>query len=427
MAVLSWEKLKRGRRARVMIRTPHGRHTIRLGKVSERIAETARRMVESLQSAKAAGHSPDRETADWVGRLGDEIHARLARAGLVPPRERPEQVVHTLGQHLARYFASLGEQKKTTANNYARAGRLLEEFFGKDRPLKTIVEGDADDYRSWLLGKFAPASASVDLRRARQYFKAAVRRRLIESNPFEGVKCGSQANPARKFFVTRETIEAVIAACPDNDWRLIFAFARYAGLRIPSEIANLRWSDVNWERQRITIHVPKKAHLPGHEARVLPIFPELRPHLDRAFAEAADRAELVVPRARGGRNLRRYAEQIIKKAGVQQWPKLFQNCRASRETELMQSHPAHVVLAWVGHTAAVARAHYLTVTDGDFARATGGGEASEKAPGIPAPNPTPSTPVSGHQEPSSLLEPREKPLEVREKAENQYPRQGSNL
>ena len=108
MAVLSWEKLKRGRRARVMIRTPRGRHTIRLGKVSERIAETARRMVESLESAKAAGHSPDRETADWVGRLGDEIHARLARAGLVPPRERPEQVVHTLGQHLDQFFSTLG-------------------------------------------------------------------------------------------------------------------------------------------------------------------------------------------------------------------------------------------------------------------------------------------------------------------------------
>ena len=226
--------------------------------------------------------------------------------------------------------------------------------------------------------------------------------------------------------MTQETIEAVIAACPDNDWRLIFAFARYAGLRIPSEIENLRWSDVNWERQRITIHVPKKAHLPGQETRVLPIFPELRPYLDRAFAEAADRAELVVPRARGARNLRRYAEQIIKKAGVQQWPKLFQNCRASRETELMQSHPAHVVLAWIGHTAAVAQAHYLTVTDGDFARATGGGEASKRAPENPAQIPAHSVPVTGRQEPLALHESRKKSLNVRENREIQYPRQGSN-
>ena len=37
-----------------MIRTAKGRHTIRLGKVSERIAETARRMIESLEAAKAA-------------------------------------------------------------------------------------------------------------------------------------------------------------------------------------------------------------------------------------------------------------------------------------------------------------------------------------------------------------------------------------
>lgn len=88
MASLCSDSGKRGTTYRVITRSPgNKRHTIRLGRITKRMAETARLMIESLESAKAAGHSPDRETAEWVGRLGDEIHGRLARAGLVPPRE----------------------------------------------------------------------------------------------------------------------------------------------------------------------------------------------------------------------------------------------------------------------------------------------------------------------------------------------------
>lgn len=43
--------------------------------------------------------------------------------------------------------------------------------------------------------------------------------------------------------------------------------------------------------------------------------------------------------------------------------------RASRETELGQSFPLHVVTAWIGNTARIAAKHYLQVTDEDFAKA----------------------------------------------------------
>ena len=42
----------------------------------------------------------------------------------------------------------------------------------------------------------------------------------------------------------------------------------------------------------------------------------------------------------------------------------------------------------------------------------------------PAPIPAPSAAVSGHQEPSTLHEAREKTLDVQKTLENQYPRQG---
>ncbi|MFM8531549.1 MAG: tyrosine-type recombinase/integrase, partial [Ilumatobacteraceae bacterium] len=263
--------------------------------MSKKIAETAKRMIETLEAAKAAGHTPDRETAEWVGRLGDEIHERLARAGLVPPRQQASATIVTLGQHLEQLFGSLGKQKPTTARNYARARRLLEEFFGKDRTLDSITEGDADTYQRWLLDSYAPASASVDLRRARQFLKAAVRRRLIPVNPFAEVPCGPQVNDDRIVYVPPETIEAVIAVCPDNDWRLIFALTRHGGLRFPSEVEGLRWSDIDWSESRFTVHEKKVEHHPGRGRRVVPIFEALRPHLERAFRERAPGAVYVVP------------------------------------------------------------------------------------------------------------------------------------
>ena len=383
MATLSTETGKRGTTYRVLTYGPdRRRYTIRLGNVSKQIAATARSRIAALEAARAAGVPVDAETAAWLQRIDDAIHERLVKAELAEPREkadaiRPADV--TLGEFLERLFASLGPQKRMTGLNYARARRLLEEFFGKERRLVTISGGDADDYKQWLLSPtkdrkaFAPASASVDLRRARQFFKAAVRRKLLDDNPFADVRCGSQANAERLAFVDRQTIEAVIEAAPTAEWRLVFALARYAGLRIPSELEELKWSDVNWERGRLTVRVPKLAHHAGKETRIVPIFAELRPYLAAAFDEAEEGAVYVVPRARGGRNLRRFAEQIVERAGVEKWPRLFQNLRSSREVELMREYPSHVVCQWIGHTAAVARSHYLHATDEDFDRASGGG------------------------------------------------------
>ncbi len=69
-------------------------------------------------------------------------------------------------------------------------------------------------------------------------------------------------------------------------------------------------------------------------------------------------------------NLRTQLERIIRKADLNPWPKLFQNLRATRETELAEEFPIHVVCDWIGNTQAVATKHYLQTTDEHFARAT---------------------------------------------------------
>ena len=143
----------------------------------------------------------------------------------------------------------------------------------------------------------------------------------------------------------------------------------------------LRWIDFDWSKNRFTVHSPKTEHHHGGEFRVVPIFPELRPYLEEAFEQAEEGAEFVVSRYRwAGCNLRTAFERIVLNAGLTPWPKLFQNLRATRATELVAAGwPEYKVCKWLGHTEAVAKKHYWQVTDDDFAAAAGAdGKALQK-------------------------------------------------
>jgi hypothetical protein len=60
---------------------------------------------------------------------------------------------------------------------------------------------------------------------------------------------------------------------------------------------------------------------------------------------------------------------LIERAGLAPWPRLFHNLRSSRETELLEQFPVHVVALWMGHDAKVCLKHYAQTTDQHFDRA----------------------------------------------------------
>lgn len=221
-------------------------------------------------------------------------------------------------------------------------------------------------------------------------FGRDIRRELVHRNPFDGIKCAVGANPDRLYFVSREDAEKVLAACPDAEWRLIFALSRFAGMRCPSEHLALRWGDVDWANSRMTVRSPKTEHYEGKASRRVPIFPELLPHLREAFELAEPGTEYIISHCRDASvNLRTQLERIIRRAGLPPWPKLLHNLRATRETDPAESFPLHVVCAEIGNATAIAAKHYLQVTDEHFDRAiadggTGPGKAAQKA----AQNPT---------------------------------------
>ena len=391
-----------------------------IGQVSKRRAEEIKGYIESLVFSKRSGSAIDGAVADWLARIDDSLRAKLAKHGLCPSlaNAEPEKDVPTLAEFIDQYIAKRVDIKGRTILNLRTSRKHIVGYFGEDRELGSITQGDADDFRRSLLTKgLGENSARRVCGRAKQFFRAAVRHRLIDNSPFADMKGTSVTeNRKRNYFVTREETEAMLEVCPDTQWQLIIALCRYGGLRCPSEHLELVWGDVDWERGRIRVRSPKTAHHDGHEERIMPLFHELRPILETAWKELTE-AEDFAPEAQPtselpiitryretNANLRTQLLRIIKKAGLVAWPKLFQNMRASRATELAQHHPGHVAAAWLGHSTKVADKHYWQVTDADFERAKSVADSLQKTPETTEVAGTGEHPES--KQPRELLNPR---------------------
>jgi len=379
---------RNGRKRLLFVGRDGKRRTVRLGKASAKQAEAVKVKVESLVTAQLSG-SMDDETARWVAGLDDGMHAKLAAVGLVTPRHSAR-----LGPFLDGYIASRCDVKPATVTNWRHTRRGLLEHFGADKPLREITQGDADRWRLYLIGQgLAANTVRKRCGNAKQFFRAAVRSKLVSENPFADLPAVTKGNAARMFFITREMAEKVLDACPDAQWRLVFSLCRYGGLRMPSEVFRLTWADVDWAGMKLILHSSKTEHHDGGGVRRVPIFPELYPHLMEAFEQAEPGTEHVITILRdgSGASFRTLLARVIKRAGLVPWPKLFQNLRSTRETELAERWPEHVVCAWMGNSPAVARKHYLQVTEEHFEQAAMRTESGTRAAQNPAQQPAASS------------------------------------
>lgn len=95
--------------------------------------------MERINTAVIAGCSIDGETAEWLSKIGNVLHAKIAGVGLVLPRGQETPVKQTrLGELLEEYIAGRTDVKPRTRINLDAARRRLVEFFGADKLLAEI-------------------------------------------------------------------------------------------------------------------------------------------------------------------------------------------------------------------------------------------------------------------------------------------------
>lgn len=101
--------------------------------------------------------------------------------------------------------------------------------------------------------------------------------------------------------------------------------------------------------------------------------------LAELFEQTEDGQRHVITRYRqSNANLRTQARRIIQRAGRIPWPKVPQNLRGTRQTELAMDYPNHQVCRRHGNASAVAMDHDLQVWEEDSDVEAGGGIARKR-------------------------------------------------
>jgi integrase len=131
---------------------------------------------------------------------------------------------------------------------------------------KSVATGDMEDWFQWLQKpepqgrSLSAATASKKLKDARQFFRYAVKKKLVEDNPVDDLRIPTQDNPQRLVEVPRAKVQQLIDSLDDAELRRIIALGRFAGLRVPSEVSCLQWSDVNFADGTLHVFASKTEH-----------------------------------------------------------------------------------------------------------------------------------------------------------------------
>ena len=368
------------------------RRTIRLDKLDKKSAESIARHVEQLVNAKLTSTPAPRETALWLQSIGEPLRDKLAKVTLVESAQ-----VCGLQSFLSEYILSRRDIKPATREVWQQPCRNLCEFFNPQKDVRSITPGDAERFAQWLNTQgLATATVAKRLSFARTFFHTARKHKLITENPFAEVKIPVADVTARQFYIDRDATAKLLEVASPN-WRTIIALCRIGGLRCPSEVLSLEWRCVNWQTNELTVISPKTERYHGKGTRTIPLFPELRQHLEAARASTpAEQTHVVsgdyLAKANGPTgwkncNIRKPLESIVRQAGLVPWPKLFHNLRSSRETDLLdEGFPPQTVAKWMGHDVKISMKHYAQVTDEHFHRATGGAKSGALSGGEVAQN-----------------------------------------
>jgi integrase len=360
----------------VYVTLPDGRRRpVRLGKVGQQRARRYRVHIAELEKAKQHGLEPATDTRAWLAGVKGELRERMARAGLCEPAELHDA---TLGDFGERYLKMKAKTVKAgTMIHLRQSMSTMTEYFGVDHKLSTVSAADADEWRAWARGErsFKLAEATCQKRASEIHSMFAFAQRAgayLGDNPFGHLPRAAVANPQRRRYIDEAMAYQVLDALqgtanvPTWELRLLFGLARWGGFRVPSEPGALTWADVDFDKGRIRVNAPKTG------LRIVPMFPELRQLLMDAFEQAEPGQAHVLPSLQrvSSMAMTKHLRLAIGRCGLTIWPRLWQNLRASRETDLTDRYPGHVAAAWIGNSQATAAKHYLQVTEDHFAAAT---------------------------------------------------------
>ncbi|MGC6448540.1 MAG: tyrosine-type recombinase/integrase [Rubripirellula sp.] len=333
------------------------RRTIYLGRVSKRDAQTIKINVEQLQSSRVAGVAIAPMQALWLSEItGSKLHDRLVELGLADQAQRASEDI-TLVDFWSEYIDSqhMAEQ---TSYLYANTLRDISGFFGAEKLIKDITSDDVRKLRSWFQKRGqAEATWRKKLSRLKTILGAAIKQGVISGNNPVEMPTSAYANKAKRVFIESETIEAVLPEASQS-LKTVLILCRYGGFRL-NEALQFRLEWVDWKNHSMTVHSKKTPPI-----RKCPLFPVVRDHL-----KSLSRKKGIAAAGYEGKTdalARKELGVLLDKKEIARWPRLFQQLRSSRLSELLQDYDLASVASWLGNSPKVAAEFYLTERQSAF-------------------------------------------------------------
>ena len=345
-----------------------------MGVAGKREVDGLGHLLSALVAWKSAAVPLPETSQAIITGLHPRLRSFLLDAGLLSPPKGDPTVGEWLDVFLER---KCGLVKASTMRVYGRTCKQASHFFLATERISTVDGDRALAFRKWLMqprGRRCRVLAEATIRKTcaimSEAFGCALKAGLIRQNPFlaAGIKKTVQPNRSREYFVSRDEAHLLLSACESAEERLMVGLARFAGLRTPSEIADLRWSDFDSASRTLRIRSPKTAHHADGGIRKVPVFPILMDLLEDQRA-CSGLSEHLLPNLRHYPSLSTRMRRIIRSAGMFQYPRALHNLRLSCISEwvLVDRRDLVTVAEWAGHTIQVMTRHYLKQIHADSA------------------------------------------------------------
>lgn len=355
---------------RIRFYDPSGtRRTIGFGRVPLTTAKSAASWIQSLVNDKVGGEEPRATAVKWAAGLKPRIYNALAKLELVPARdshqgESTPAAVPTLQEWTDQYIATRPGSDGSRLV-WKRSQKHALRYFGASRCIDTITTAMAIDWYEFMQANgLAQTTSRKMVSVQRHVFKRAVKAQHLTMNPFHDDELPVSIGTRRKLYIDMDTTVRVLEILPSVEWRAVFVMARIAGLRVQSEAPLLKWDQIDWEHNSMTLYSPKTKSW-----RTVPLFPDLRRALDDLLQVTGDGEYLLKALRTKSHNWRKPFSDMIQRAGIEPWADLWNSLRASAATDIASEYGSICESEWVGHSEDTALQFYRRATPQDHDQA----------------------------------------------------------
>jgi integrase len=222
-------------------------------------------------------------------------------------------------ERLAEEYLKYSKANKSQSS-YQRDVQIIKihaiRYFG-GRLLREITPKMVEGYVIKRASEVQESTVNRELNTNLNMFNKAVQWDYLKESPGKGIKKLKESSSRAPEFLSEGEISSLLQSCPERIFPLVFT-AIYTGCR-QSELFNLKWEDINFEKNQIVIQSKEDWHTKSYRYRVIPIDDDLK-YMLAYLKENSNGREYVFPALNGGKlnknQIRRSYMKAVKTAGI---------------------------------------------------------------------------------------------------------------